>query len=74
MTLKPEAAAANPLFLFEGQAIGALVHGGICLVGTNHNTFQGAVVCLVAVMCALLNGTFDALVSIAVHSPFLLLF
>ena len=51
----------------EGLAVGALIHGGIGLVGTDQNPIQGAVVLGVAVVCALGDGAFDAFVGIAVH-------
>lgn len=62
------------LFLTEGHTVGALVHSGVGFVSANQDLFQGAVVSLVAVMCALLNGAFDAFICIAVHSIFLLFF
>jgi len=61
------------LFLFEGQAIGALILGGVSLMGTNHDPLQRAVVCLIAMVGALSYGAFNALVCMAIHSPFLLL-
>ena len=60
------------LLLTEGLAVGALIHGGICFVGTNQDTLQGAEVCVLAVMCALCNGAFNALVCMAVHELYLL--
>ena len=51
----------------EGLAVGALVLGGICLMGAHQDLIQRAVVCLLAVMGALLNSAFNALVSLAVH-------
>ena len=71
-------AAENPpqealsLFLSEGLAVGALIHGRVCLMGTYQNLIQGAVVLAVTVIGAGLDGTFDALVCIAVHFHFLL--
>jgi hypothetical protein len=62
------------LSLLEGLAVGTLVHHGIVLVGTHHDAVQRAVVFGVAVMCAGLNGAFDALVSVAIHIHFLLYF
>ena len=62
------------LLLAEGLAVGALVHGGVCLVGTNQDAFQGAEVCILAVMGALCNGAFNALVCMAVHEFDLLFF
>ena len=61
------------LFLPERLAVGALIHGRICFVGTHQNLVQGAVVFGVAVIGAGLNGAFDALVCITVHVLFLLL-
>ena len=60
------------LLLAEGLAVGALVHGGIHLMGADHNAVQRAVVLILTVMGALTDGAFDALVSIAVHANFLL--
>ena len=37
-------------------------------MGTNQNSIQRAEVCILAMMRALLNSTFDALVCIAIHS------
>ena len=56
------------LLLAEGLAVGALVHSRICLVGTHQDALQGAEVCVLAVVCALCNGAFNALVCMAVHS------
>ena len=53
--------------LAEGLAVGALVHGGIGLMSTNQDPVQGAVVLIVAVVSALLDGALDALVCIAIH-------
>ena len=61
------------LFLPEGLAVGALIHGRICLVGTHQDLVQGAIVLVVAVVGTGLDGAFDALVCIAVHVLFLLL-
>ena len=60
------------LLLLEGLAVGALVHGGICLVGAHQDSVQRAVVLAVAVISTLLNGTFDALVCLAAHKRNLL--
>ena len=57
----------------ERLAVGALVHSRISLVSTNQNALQRAVVGLVAMVSALLNGTFDGLVCIFVHFCSLLL-
>ena len=61
------------LLLTERLAVGALVHGRVCLVSAHQNLVQGAVVLAVAVISAGLDGAFDALVCIAVHILFLLL-
>ena len=55
------------LFLTEGLAVGALIHGGVTLMSADQNTVQSAVVCVAAVVSALLNSTFDALVCLAIH-------
>ena len=60
------------LLLAEGLAVGALVHGGVHLVGTHQDLVQGAVVLTLAVMGTLLDGTLDRLVCIAVHNEILL--
>ena len=61
------------LFFPERHAIGALIHGGIGLMGAYHDFVQRAVVGLIAVIGAVVNGTFNALVCFAIHSDFLLL-
>jgi hypothetical protein len=58
------------LLLAERLAVGTLIHSGIGLMGTHQNPIQGAVVLAVAVVSALLNGAFDALVCMAIHSCF----
>ena len=62
------------LLLAEGFAVGALIHGRILLMGAHQDSIQGAVVFGIAVVSALLNGAFDALVCLVVHTIFLLLF
>ena len=62
------------LLLAEGLAVGALIHGGIQLVGAHQNPIQGAVIFGIAVIGTLLDGAFDALVCLAAHGVFLLLF
>ena len=61
------------LFLAEGHAVSALIHSGISFMGAHQDALQRAVICFVTMMCALMNGAFDALVSIAIHGSFLLL-
>ena len=61
------------LLLAEGLAVSALVHSGICFVDTNQDTLQRAVVGIITVVGALMNGAFDALVCMAAHKQFLLL-
>jgi hypothetical protein len=60
------------LLLAEGLAVGALVNSGVAFVSTYQNPLQRAVVGILTVICALRNGTFDALVCMAAHSQFLL--
>ena len=55
------------LLLSEGHTVGALIHRGAGLVGAHQNLVQRAVVLVLAVVCAVLNGTFDTLVGVAVH-------
>ena len=61
------------LLLAEGFAVGALIHGGICLMGADHDTVQRAIVLGVAVISALLHSAFNALVGMTIHGVFLLL-
>jgi len=60
------------LLLPEGLAVSALVHSGIGLMGANQDPVQRTVVLVLAVVCALLDGTFNALVCVTVHALFLL--
>lgn len=62
----------HSLLSAEGLAVSALVNGGVIFVGAHHDPLQRAVVLGVAVVGALRNGAFDALVSIAVHDRDLL--
>ena len=54
----------------KGVAVGALYHGGVCLVGANVYLREGAVVLALAVMGALGNGAADALVCVSVVHHF----
>ena len=56
------------LFLPERLAVGALIHGRICLVSTHQNLVQRAVVLILTVISTGLDGTFNALVCVTVHS------
>ena len=60
--------------LAEGLTVGALVHGGICLMGTYQDPLQRAEISILAMVGALLNGTLNALVCMAIHGYILLLF
>ena len=60
------------LFLTEGHTVGTLVHSGITFVSADQNTVQSAVVCILAVVSALVNGAFNALVCFAIHCLILL--
>ena len=55
------------LLLAEGLTVGALVLGGVRLMGTHQDPVQGAVVLVIAVISTLLNGALDALVGMTVH-------
>ena len=52
----------------EGLAVGTLVHSRVALVGAYQNAVQGAVIYIVAVVGALVNSAFDALVCVVVHN------
>ena len=71
---KSAAAKAAALFLLfaEGLAVGALIHGGIGFMGAYQDALQRAVVGVITMICALGDGTFDALVGMTTHSQFLL--
>jgi len=60
------------LLLAEGLAVGALVCGGIGLVSTDQDPLQRAVICILAVVLALLDSTLNALVCMAIHGVILL--
>jgi hypothetical protein len=62
------------LSLLEGFAVGTLIHHGVAFVGADHDPIQRAIVLGIAVMGAGLNGAFDALIGMAVHTYFLLCF
>ena len=62
------------LLLPEGLAVGALVHSRIHFMGADKDPIQGAVVGVIAVISAGLDGAFDALVCMTIHIHFLLLF
>ena len=51
------------LLFAEGHAVGALILSGVCLVGTNQNTIQRAVVLAVAVVAAAVYAAADGVVS-----------
>ena len=68
------AAIAPVLLLAEGFAVGALILGGVHLVGAHQDLVQRTEVLVAAVVCALLDGAFNALVGMTVHRFFLLLF
>ena len=54
--------------LTEGLAVGALVHGRVGFMGAYQNPVQRAVVLVLAMMGALLDGAFDTFVGMTVHS------
>ena len=53
--------------LTEGLAVSALILGGVGLMGAHQNPLQGAEVCILAVMLALLDSALNALVCMAIH-------
>ena len=64
----------RPLLFAEGHAVGALIHGGVALVGAHPDLVQGAVVGLAAVVGAGDHSAFDGLVGMAIHDIRLLLY
>ena len=67
-------AAEKGLLFLKGLAVGALIHGRIGFVSPYQNAIQGAEVFIIAVVCTLLNSTFDRFICFAIHDLFLLLF
>ena len=59
-----ESRGSESLLFAEGHTVGALVLGGVPLVGAHQDLIQGAVVGVLGVMGAGLDGTLDALVGI----------
>ena len=69
--------ALKSLLLAEGHAVGALIHAGVGFVSTHKDPIQRAEVLSIAMMGALLDGAFNALVGVAIHRfvpPFSLMF
>ena len=64
----------DSLPLTERFAVSALILGGVGLMGTHQDPVQRAVIFAVAVVSTGLDGAFDALICMAVHVNFLLLF
>ena len=56
----------------EGLAVSALICGGVDFVGAHQDLVQGTVVLMAAVVGALLDSAFDALVCMTVHNKSLL--
>lgn len=67
-TLLPQ----NGSLLVEGLAVRTPVFRGIEFVGTHKDPIQRAVVFAVAMVCALLHGTFNTLIGMAIHTVSLL--
>ena len=65
-------AAAEPLLLPEGHAVGTCIHSGIGLMGANQTLVQRTVICLFAVVSALMNSALNGLVCMTVHNLILL--
>ena len=60
------------LLLAEGHTVGTLIGSGIHLMGAHHDAVQGTIVLAFAVVCALMDGTLDRFVGMAVHKKSLL--
>ena len=58
------------LLLTERHAVGALVDCGVVFMCAYQNPVQGAVVLIVAVMGALMDGALNALVGMIVHNRY----
>ena len=61
-------AAVQSLLLPEGHAVGALVLGGVCFMGTYLNAVQRAVIGGITVILTLAHSAGNALIHIGVHS------
>ena len=55
------------LLAHKGQAVGALIHSGVALMGANLNLVQRTEVLQVAVVHTLVDSAFDRLVSLIIH-------
>ena len=71
---QPKLPQSSFLLLAEGHAVGALIHVGVSFMSANQDMIQGAVICILTMVCALSNSALNALVCITIHSQFLLLF
>ena len=60
----------SALLLAEGLTVGALIHSGICLVGTYQNAVQRTEIGILTVMGALLDSTLNALIGVTIHKMF----
>jgi hypothetical protein len=58
--------------LAEGLAVSTLVHSGVLLMGTHQDSVQRAVVGVIAVISAGLDGALNALIGVFVHFTYLL--
>ena len=57
------------IFGLKAHAIGALFLGRVTLMGSDCNAVQRAIILSIAVVCALGNRAFDALICVCVHFP-----
>lgn len=55
------------LFFHKGFAVSTFALRGVCLVGANGDGFQGAVVFIIAVVSAAIDGAADTMVYITAH-------
>ena len=62
------------LFQFEGFTVSTFHFGWVHFMGANGDSFQRAVVFCTAMVSALLNGTSNSFVCIAIHKKSLLEF
>ena len=69
---RPSPAYAGEVFVIllscKRHAVGALIHGGITLMGADLDLVQGTIVLHIAMVDALTNGAFDCFVSLHIHA------
>lgn len=72
MALEPSAFWGMLVFGHKRFAVGALVHGGVCLMCSHCDAVERAIIFGGAKVCTLFYGAFDAFVCFTFHSNSLL--